>query len=86
MGSARRSSPKLAKTRMAKSVLDAGQGMLKTQLQFKGQQAGGCVSMVREQYTSRACSPCGALTAPAGVNGLRVSLGAVRVVTRTIAT
>ncbi len=37
------SSLKLAKTRMAKSVLDAGWGMLKTQLQYKGQQAGRCV-------------------------------------------
>jgi putative transposase len=66
------SSPKLAKTRMAKSVLDAGWGMLKTQLQYKGQQAGRSVSIVNERYTSRACSACGALTGPAGVNGLRV--------------
>jgi putative transposase len=66
------SSPMLAKTRMAKSVLDAGWGMLKTQLQYKGQQAGRCVSIVNERYTSRACSACGALTGPAGVNGLRV--------------
>jgi transposase len=29
------SSAKLIKTRMAKSVLDAGWGMLKTQLQYK---------------------------------------------------
>jgi putative transposase len=71
---------------MAKSVLDAGWWMLKTQLQYKRQQAGRCVSMVGEQYTSRACSSCGALTGPAGVNGLRVRLGVVRVVTRTIAT
>jgi putative transposase len=66
------SSPKLAKTPMAKSVLDAGWGILKTQLQYKGQQAGRSVSIVNEQYTSRACSACGALTGPAGVNGLRV--------------
>ncbi len=32
------SSLKLAKTQMAKSVLDAGWGILKTQLQYKGQQ------------------------------------------------
>jgi putative transposase len=32
------SSLKLAKTRMAKSVLDAGWGLLKTYLQYKGQQ------------------------------------------------
>jgi putative transposase len=66
------SSPKLTQTRMAKSVLDAGWGMLKTQLQYKGQQAGRCVSIVDERYTSRTCSSCGALTGPAGVNGLGV--------------
>jgi len=66
------SSLKLARTRMAKSVLDAGWGMLKRQLQYKGQQAGRSVSIVDEQYTSRACSACGALSGPAGVNGLRV--------------
>ncbi len=31
------SRPRLAKTRMAKSVLDSGWGRLKTQLQYKGQ-------------------------------------------------
>ena len=66
------SSPRLARTRMAKSVLDAGWGILKTQLHYKGQQAGRCVLIVNESYTSRACSACGALTGPAGVNGLRV--------------
>ena len=43
------SSLKLAKTRMAKSVLDAGWGMLKTFLQYKGQQAGRCVEIVSEK-------------------------------------
>lgn len=66
------SSLKLAKTRMAKSVFDAGWGMLKTQLQYKGQQAGRSVEVVSEKYTSRACSSCGSLSGPKGVNGLRV--------------
>lgn len=66
------SSSRLAKTRMAKSVLDAGWGMLKTFLQYKGQQAGRSVSVVSERYTSRACSNCGSLSGPQGVNGLRV--------------
>jgi IS605 OrfB family transposase len=43
------SSRKLIKTRMAKSVLDAGWGILKAQLQYKGQQAGRCVSIVSER-------------------------------------
>ena len=66
------SSLKLVKTRMAKSVLDAGWGMLKTQLQYKGEHAGRTVSIVNEANTTRACSLCRALTGPSGVNGLRV--------------
>jgi putative transposase len=63
---------KLAKTRMAKSVLDSGWGMLKTQLQYKGQQAGRSVQVVSERYSTRACSSCGALTGPAGLDRLVV--------------
>lgn len=66
------SSLKLAKTRMAKSVLDSGWGMLKAQLHYKGQWAGRCVEVVDERYTTRACSACGALTGPAGRTGLVV--------------
>jgi IS605 OrfB family transposase len=66
------SSSKLAKTKMAKSVLDAGWYMLKTQLQYKGQQAGRSVEVVDEAYTTRACSNCGALTGPAGLDMLAV--------------
>jgi putative transposase len=62
------SSLKLAKTRMAKSVLDAGWGMLKAQLQYKGQQAGRSVQIVSERNTTRACSSCGALTGPSGLD------------------
>jgi IS605 OrfB family transposase len=60
------SSTKLVKTRMAKSVLDSGWWMLKTQLQYKGQQAGRSVSVVSESYSTRACSGCGSLTGPSG--------------------
>lgn len=60
------SSTKLVKTRMAKSVLDAGWGMLRTQLLYKGQQAGRRVEIVNERNTTRACSGCGALTGPTG--------------------
>ena len=66
------SSLKLAKTRMAKSVLDSGWGMLKTQLQYKGQQAGRCVQIVSERNTTRTCSSCKALTGPAGLDMLVV--------------
>jgi putative transposase len=57
----------LVKTRMAKAVLDAGWGMLKTQLQYKGQQALRCVQVVSERDTTRTCSSCGSLTGPSGL-------------------
>src|SRR5450755_2663202 len=66
------SSLKLAKTRMAKSVLDAGWGMLKTQLQYKGENARRCVQIVNERYTTQECSSCKALTGPAGLDNLVV--------------
>jgi putative transposase len=66
------SSTQLTKTRMAKSVLDAGWGMLKTQLQYKGQQAGRRVQVVDERYTTRACSSCGSLSGPTGLDMLEV--------------
>jgi putative transposase len=66
------SSLKLAKTRMAKSVLDAGWGILKTQLLYKGEYAGRCVQVVSERNTTRTCSGCDALTGPAGLDMLVV--------------
>ncbi len=66
------SSLKLAKTRMAKSVLDAGWGMLKAQLQYKGEYAGRCVLIVNERNTTRTCSSCKAITGPAGLDRLVV--------------
>ena len=66
------SSPKLARTRMAKSVLDAGWGMLRTQLRYKGEHAGRSVKVVSERNTTRACGNCGALTGPKGVGQLVV--------------
>lgn len=66
------SSQKLVKTRMAKSVLDAGWGMLKAQLQYKDEYAGRCVQIVSERNTTRACSNCGALTGPVGLDMLAV--------------
>ena len=66
------SSLKLARTRMAKSVLDSGWGMLKRQLEYKSQQAARTFEVVNESHTSVTCSTCGALTGPRGVNGLIV--------------
>ena len=66
------SSPKLAKTRMAKSVLDAGWGMLRTQLQYKGKHAGRSVKIVSERNTTRVCSSCGSSCGPSGPRQLVV--------------
>jgi IS605 OrfB family transposase len=66
------SSTQLAKTRLAKSVLDAGWGLLRRLLQFKCQQAGRSLEVVSERDTSRTCSNCDSLSGPQGVNGLRV--------------
>jgi transposase len=66
------SSLKLVKTRMAKSVLDSGWGMLKSFLDYKSQQAARSFEVVSERNTSVTCSACGALSGPRGVNGLIV--------------
>jgi putative transposase len=63
---------KPSKTRMAKSVLDAGWGILKAQLKYKGEYAGRCVLIVNERNTTRTCSSCKALTGPAGLDRLVV--------------
>jgi putative transposase len=64
----------LSKTRMTKFALNAGWGMLKTQLQYKGQQAGRSVRIVKESNTTRACSSCKALTGPTGLDMLAVRI------------
>lgn len=66
------SSIKMAKTRMAKSTLDAGWGMLRTQLRYKCQKAGTEFAIVSERNTTRACSECGCLSGPQGLRGLVV--------------
>jgi IS605 OrfB family transposase len=50
------SSTALVKTRMAKSVLDDGWGMLKRMLAYKGEHADRSVTVVSERNTTRACS------------------------------
>ena len=60
------------KTRMEKFVLDAGWGMLRVQLQYGVQQAGGSVRVVSETNTSRTRLSCRAVTGPTGVNRLSV--------------
>ena len=55
------SSRKLARTRMAKSVLDAGWSTLRTQLTYKAMRHGGRCIEVDERMSTQVCSACGAL-------------------------
>jgi putative transposase len=62
----------LAKTNMAKSVLDAGWSMFRAQLQYKGDSAGAWVKEVNEAYSTQECSNCHARAGPKGQSGLGV--------------
>lgn len=62
----------LAKTKMAKSVLDAGWAMLKTQLEYKSIATQGVFVEVNEAYSTQTCSSCGCIgdNSPKGLAGL----------------
>jgi len=62
----------MAKTRMAKSVLDAGWAMLRGMLRYKCDHAGVAYAEVDEANTTRACSSCGCLSGPTGQAGLGI--------------
>lgn len=68
------SSSKLVKTKMAKSVLDAGWSMFKTMLEYKCAGAGVVFEEVNEAYTTQACSCCGCISdsSPRGRTGLGI--------------
>jgi len=68
------SSSSLAKTKMAKSVLDAGWFMLKTQLEYKSIATQGVFIEVNESYTTQTCSCCGLISqnSPKGRAGLGI--------------
>ena len=68
------SSSKLAKTKMAKSVLDAGWYMLKTQLKYKAIGQSVVFAEVNEKYSTQVCSCCGTIpdSSPKGLSGLGV--------------
>ena len=59
---------------MAKSILDAGWFMLKTQLEYKAIARSVVFEVVNESYSTQACSCCGAISAnsPKGRAGLRI--------------
>lgn len=68
------SSSKLIKTKMAKSVNDAGWYQLKTFLEYKAIRRQGKVVEVSEYLTSQTCCRCGNVpaSAPKGVKGLGI--------------
>ena len=65
---------KIARTRMAKSVLDAGWADFKRQLSYKALMHGGSTLEVCERLSTQTCSECGALPAsrPRGIAGLGI--------------
>uniref|UniRef100_UPI00048A1A02 RNA-guided endonuclease InsQ/TnpB family protein n=1 Tax=Oceanospirillum maris TaxID=64977 RepID=UPI00048A1A02 len=67
-------SSSLTKTKMAKSVLDAGWHMLKTMLDYKCAHAGIVFKEVNESYTTQTCSSCGSRpdSRPKGIAGLGI--------------
>jgi len=62
----------LAKTRMAKSVLDASWSQLRSQLRYKAMRHGAEYIEVDERFTTQVCSGCGAVSGPKGIADLGV--------------
>lgn len=62
----------LAKTRMAKSVLDAGWSMFRAQLGYKASRHRAVYLDIDEKFTTVTCSACGARSGPQGQKGLRI--------------
>ena len=62
----------LAKTKMAKSVLDAGWSTFRTMLQYKCDNAAVWFEEVNESYSTQTCSCCGGIEGPKGLLGLSV--------------
>jgi putative transposase len=62
----------LAKTKIAKSVLDAGWSTFRAMLQFKGDDAGCIVRVTNDAFSTQTCSCCKARTGPKGRSGLNI--------------
>ena len=65
---------KLARTNMAKSVLDAGWSDLRTMLSWKSRLRGGGMCLEVPEHLTTRCSECGCLppARPRGIAGLRI--------------
>lgn len=66
------SSSKLKKTRMAKSVSDAGWSTFRTMLSYKSIRNGGKYAEVNEAYSTQTCTDCNTISGPRGRDGLRI--------------
>lgn len=66
------SAAKLARTRMAKSVLDASWTALRQMLRYKLAMRQAVYVEADERWTSQTCSECGSLGGPKGLKGLAV--------------
>jgi putative transposase len=62
----------LAKTRLAKSVLDAGWSSFRHMLRYKATAHGAWYEEVNESFSSRVCSFCASETGPKGVVDLGI--------------
>jgi IS605 OrfB family transposase len=62
----------LAKTRQAKSVLDAGRSAFRTMLQYKCDDAGVWFAEVDEAFSTQTCSVCNSRAGPKGREGLGI--------------
>lgn len=62
----------LAKTNMAKSVLDAGWSAFRTQLEYKAIRHQVVFAEVNEAFSTQTCSQCGSIEGPKGVAGLGI--------------
>jgi transposase len=63
----------LARTKMAKSVLDAGWTAFRSMLRYKAVRHGAVFVETNEQYSTQTCSACGSRAgSPRGVQGLQV--------------
>lgn len=62
----------LAKTTMAKSVLDAGWSTYRTMLRYKCDDAGVWFKEVNESYSTQTCHVCQTRSGPKGLTGLSV--------------
>ena len=60
----------LAKTKMAKSVMDAGWSTFRTMLEYKSHQAQVMFAVVNEAWSTQTCHECGSIAGPKGQTGL----------------